>query len=153
EEARLIFLGVSQVTDLRHGATVLLDVGGGSVEVVLVVDGKAVELHSLKLGVARLTEQYLDSDPPRPRGIAKLRAFVEEQLEPALATASKRKVRRVVATSGTLMTLASMAAHRLGVHPGSQIHGLEVPSAAIGQLARDLARTDREQRLAMRGVD
>jgi exopolyphosphatase/guanosine-5'-triphosphate,3'-diphosphate pyrophosphatase len=153
EEARLIFLGVSQAIDLRGEPVLLLDVGGGSVEVVLVEGGKIAELHSLKLGVARLTEEYFDADPPRPRSVAKLAAFAAEELEPALATAARRKVRRVVTTSGTLQTLVSMAAHRLGVHPGTQIHGLEVPASEVRELARDLAQSDRETRLAMRGVD
>jgi exopolyphosphatase/guanosine-5'-triphosphate,3'-diphosphate pyrophosphatase len=46
-----------------------------------------------------------------------------------------------------------MAAHRLGVRPGAQLHGLEVPAEAISRLAGVLARADREERLAMRGID
>jgi exopolyphosphatase / guanosine-5'-triphosphate,3'-diphosphate pyrophosphatase len=153
EEARLILLGVSQAIDLRGEPTVLLDIGGGSVEVVLVEDGKAVEMHSLKLGVARLSEEFFDADPPRSRSLAKLRAHVEEVIGPALEAAARAKARRIVATSGTLLDLVSMAAHRLGVHPGNQIHGLEVPAAAVSQLAKDLAGTDREERAAMKGVD
>src|SRR5262245_29711601 len=80
EEARLIYLGVSQVVDLRR-PTLLLDIGGGSVEIVLVEQEKAVELHSVKLGVSRLTEEFLHTDPPRPRELAKLNARVEEELE------------------------------------------------------------------------
>jgi exopolyphosphatase/guanosine-5'-triphosphate,3'-diphosphate pyrophosphatase len=153
EEARLIHLGVAQVVDLKGAPTVILDVGGGSVEIVLVDHGRPVELHSLKLGVARTTEEYLSSDPPRAREVAKLEKYLRKELEPALATAAKRKARRVVGTSGTLLTLVSMAAHRLGVHPGAQIHGLEVPAEAVGQLKRGLVRADRDTRLAMRGMD
>src|SRR5258705_7364440 len=65
EEARLIHLGVAQVEDLDGPPTLLLDMGGGSVEIVLVADGRAVELHSLKLGVSRTTEAILSGDPPR----------------------------------------------------------------------------------------
>jgi exopolyphosphatase/guanosine-5'-triphosphate,3'-diphosphate pyrophosphatase len=153
EEARLIHLGVAQVEDLEGAPTLLLDVGGGSVEAVLVEGGKAVEFHSLKLGVSRITEGFLAWDPPRAKDIARLEAFLRAELEPALATAAKRKVRRVIGTSGTLLTLISMAAHRLGVHPGSQIHGLEVPAEAVSQLRRGLVRADRDTRLAMRGSD
>jgi exopolyphosphatase/guanosine-5'-triphosphate,3'-diphosphate pyrophosphatase len=153
EEARLIHLGVAQVEDLEGAPTLLLDVGGGSVEAVLVDGGKAVEFHSLKLGVSRITEGFLAWDPPRTKDIARLEAFLRAELEPALATAAKRKVRRVIGTSGTLLTLISMAAHRLGVHPGSQIHGLEVPAEAVSQLRRGLVRADRDTRLAMRGSD
>jgi len=153
EEARLIFLGVSQVADLDGAPTLLLDVGGGSVEVVLVADAKPVELHSLKLGVSRMTEHFLAHDPPRPRELARLEEHLRQQLEPALAAAAKRKVRRIAATSGTLLSLISMTAHRLGVHPGAQIHGLEVPADAVTRLARTLSRSDRDARLALRGMD
>src|SRR5262245_16317811 len=123
EEARLIYLGVAQVVDLNGPPSVILDIGGGSVEVVLIEKGRATELHSVKLGVSRMTEEFFENDPPRSREIAKLEKYLRVQLEPALAGAVKRKARRVVGTSGTLMTLVSMAAHRLGVHPGTQIHG------------------------------
>jgi exopolyphosphatase/guanosine-5'-triphosphate,3'-diphosphate pyrophosphatase len=153
EEARLIHLGVSQVEDLSGPPTLVLDIGGGSVEVVLVDGGKPVELHSLKLGVSRITEAFFTQDPPRAKEIGKLEAFLAEQLEPALVAAVKRRVRQVVGTSGTLLSLISMAAHRLGVHPGAQVHGLEVSADAIHGLRRALVRTDRDARLAMRGVD
>jgi len=153
EEARLIYLGVSQVVDLRRGPVLLFDVGGGSVELVLVDQGKAVELHSVKLGVARLTEEHLAADPPRPRELAKLTAHIEEELAGPLKTARKRKVTRVIGTSGTLLALVSMAAHKLGVHPGREAHGLEVPASAVSQLARQIVRADRTGRLEMRGMD
>lgn len=153
EEARLIHLGVAQVEDLDGPPTLLLDIGGGSVEIVYVEDGRAVELHSLKLGVARITERFLTGDPPRPKEIASLEEFLGVELAPALATAARRRVKRVIGTSGTLLTLISMAAHRLGVHPGAQVHGLAVPAEAISRLRRSLVRADREARLAMRGTD
>ncbi|HJQ96670.1 MAG TPA: Ppx/GppA phosphatase family protein [Candidatus Polarisedimenticolaceae bacterium] len=153
EEARLIYLGVSHVVDLRRGPVLLMDIGGGSVELVLVEHGAAVELHSVKLGVSRLTEEFLFSDPPRSREIAKLTAHVEEELAGPLKTARKRKVTRVVGTSGTLLALVSMAAYRLGVRPGREAQGLEVPAAAVAGLRRQLVKSDRIGRLAMRGMD
>jgi exopolyphosphatase/guanosine-5'-triphosphate,3'-diphosphate pyrophosphatase len=153
EEARLIHLGVAQVEDLDGPPTLLLDIGGGSVEIVIAEKARAPDLHSLKIGVARITEEFLSGDPPRPKNIARLEEFLRTALEPALATAAKRRVKRVIGTSGTALTLISMAAHRLGVHPGSQIHGLQVPAEAIARLRRALAGADREGRLAMRGMD
>jgi exopolyphosphatase / guanosine-5'-triphosphate,3'-diphosphate pyrophosphatase len=153
EEARLIHLGVAQVEDLEGPPTVVLDIGGGSVEIVVAEKGRAPDLHSLKLGVARITEEFLSGDPPRSKDVARLEEFLRIALEPALAAAAKRKAKRVIATSGTALTLISLAAHRLGVHPGSQIHGLEVPAEAVSRLRRALARSDRDGRLAMRGMD
>lgn len=153
EEARLIHLGVAQVEDLDGPASLLLDIGGGSVEVTLVEAGRPVELHSLKLGVSRITEAFLAGDPPRAKDVSRLEVYLRAELEPALAQAARRKVRRVIGTSGTLLTLISMAAHRLGVHPGPQINGLEVPAEALSQLKRILVRADRDTRLTLRGID
>ncbi len=55
EEARLVYLGVRHAIDLRKEPTLIVDVGGGSVELIHVCDEKPVALHSLKLGVARLS--------------------------------------------------------------------------------------------------
>src|SRR5262245_59316317 len=153
EEARLIHLGVSQVEDLDGSPTLVLDIGGGSVEIILAERGKAPELYSFKLGVARITERFLTEDPPRPKEVARLEKFLLAELEPALASAARRRVRRVIGTSGTMLSLISMAAHRLGVHPGSQVHGLAVPAEAVWRLRRSLVRADREGRLARRGMD
>jgi len=153
EEARLIHLGVAQVEDLDGPATLVMDVGGGSVEIVLAEKDRAPELHSFKLGVARITEAFLTEDPPRPKEVARLEKFLRAELEPALALASRRRVRRVIGTSGTLLTLISMAAHRLGVHPGAHVQGLAVPAEAVSRLKRSLVRADRASRLAMRGMD
>lgn len=153
EEARLIHLGVAQVEDLDGAPSVLLDIGGGSVEIVLVAEGRAVELHSLKLGVSRISEAFFSQDPPRSKEVRRLEEYLRTEMEPALAQAARRRVRRVIGTSGTVLTLISMAAHRLGVHPGAQIHGLQVPAEAIGNLRRSLVRADRDSRLAMRGTD
>jgi exopolyphosphatase/guanosine-5'-triphosphate,3'-diphosphate pyrophosphatase len=153
EEARLIHLGVAQVEDLVGPPTLLLDVGGGSVEIILAEKGRAPELHSLKVGVSRISEEFIGEDPPRAKEIDKLEKFLRAQLEPALAMAARRRVRRVIGTSGTALTLISMAAHHLGVHPGTQVHGLEVPAEAVSRLRRSLQRADRETRLRMRGMD
>jgi exopolyphosphatase / guanosine-5'-triphosphate,3'-diphosphate pyrophosphatase len=64
EEARLIFLAARHALGLDGGPHLLVDVGGGSVELVLVRDGRPLWMKSVKLGAARLVERYLTDDPP-----------------------------------------------------------------------------------------
>ncbi len=104
EEARLIYLGVRHAIDLRTAPTLIVDIGGGSVEFILTEQDKPVALDSLKIGVARLSERYLGEDPPTKKELAALEAYLAEQLEPVLALAAERKVRHVVGTSGTMLT-------------------------------------------------
>ena len=154
EEARLVWLGVSNSMDLRHEPALVLDAGGGSVEIIAVEGGQPTAMSSLKLGVARLTEAFVDSDPPSGRAMRKLRVHLDEQLGPVLEPLAARGIEKVIGTSGTMLSLIAMAAHRLGVHPGGgYLHNLEVPAAALLELHRALRNSDREKRLRMKGMD
>ena len=153
EEARLIWLGAVQAIDLRGEPSLILDIGGGSVELIVVEGGQPTALHSLKLGCARMTERFLKDDPPSAASVKKLEAHLRHELEPALHAAVRAGARRVIATSGTMLCLVSMAAHRLGVHPGKNLHGLTVDPAGIARLARLLRESDRERRARIKGMD
>jgi len=153
EEARLTWLAVSQSIDVSEGRSLIVDIGGGSVELILVDAARPVALHSLKLGVARLSDTFFDSDPPGGRALRGLRDHLDEELGPVVGALAGDRIDRLVGTSGTMLCLASMAAHRLGVHRGQQLHGLEVPAASISDLASTLRKADRTARLTMKGID
>jgi exopolyphosphatase/guanosine-5'-triphosphate,3'-diphosphate pyrophosphatase len=154
EEARLVWLGVANSLDLRSEPVLIVDAGGGSVEVIAVEGGQPTAMHSLKLGVARLSEAYLDADPPTERAFKRLRAHLDEQLRPVLEPLADRGIVRVVGTSGTMLSLIAMAAHRLGLHPGGNyVHNLAVPAEGLLDLHEALKRSDREKRLRMKGID
>jgi exopolyphosphatase/guanosine-5'-triphosphate,3'-diphosphate pyrophosphatase len=153
EEARLIWLGAVQAIDLRGEPAVILDIGGGSVELIVVEGGQPTALHSLKLGCARMTERFLSGDPPTARSVKVLDAHLRHELEPALHAARRAGARRVIATSGTMLCLVSMAAHRLGVHPGKTLHGVTVAPSEVARLAKTLRESDRERRVRLKGMD
>src|SRR5207245_6843376 len=79
DEARLIFKAARHALGLDGGPHLLVDVGGGSVELVLVRDGRALWMRSLPLGVARLTERFLLDDPPRTGQIRQLAKHLPPQ--------------------------------------------------------------------------
>jgi len=153
EEARLIALGVRHAVDLRGAPTLIVDAGGGSVELIVIDDDRVVALHSLKLGVARLSEQYLDTDPPSAKDIAALDAHLATQLEPVLSGITKRHIRRVVGTSGTLLNLIAMAGHAGGAAPNGHLNNFAVSAEQITRLRRLLVKADREERLRIEGLD
>ncbi len=153
EEARLTYLGVAQAVDLRGTPSLILDIGGGSVEVVLVEDGQPTAMHSLKLGVARLTETFLESDPPRAAELKALDKHLKQELDSVLDPIAARGVGRIVGTSGTMLALVAMAAQRLGTPPGTPVHHLEVPAFEIERLDDLLRVTDRAARLRIKGMD
>src|SRR6202040_2175146 len=89
DEARLIFQAARHALGLDGGPHLLVDVGGGSVELVLGRDGKPLWMRSVKLGAARLTERFLLDDPPTREQLNKLDAHLERAIGPLM-----RKARR-----------------------------------------------------------
>ena len=153
EEARLVYLGVRQAIDLRGAATLIVDAGGGSVELVLVEDDRPVALHSFKIGVARLSEQFVHRDSLGSNAVARLEAHLASALEPALSELAKRDIHRVVATSGTLLNLIAIAAHQRGEPPNGHLNNCVATAEEIAQLRRIVCKADREQRLKIKGLD
>ena len=76
EEARLIFVAARHAMGLEGGPHLLVDIGGGSVELVMVRDGEPMWMRSLRLGVSRISEQFLTDDPPTPRQVRDLEAHL-----------------------------------------------------------------------------
>ncbi|MFZ0890578.1 MAG: hypothetical protein WA005_19225, partial [Candidatus Binataceae bacterium] len=109
EEARLILVAARYAMGLDGGPHLLLDVGGGSVELVLVRDGVALWTRSMPLGVSRLTERFISRDPPSKSDVARLRHHLERALGHLLDNARYSGAIRVVGTSGTVNTLVAMA--------------------------------------------
>jgi len=153
EEARLVYLGVQHAIDLRQEPTLIVDIGGGSVELIHVQDEKPVALHSLKLGVARLSEKFLHTDPPSGKELTQLNAYLEAELEPILSRVAKRRVRRVVGTSGTLLNLVSIAGHARGEPPDNHLNNFAVSAEEITRARRVVVKADREERLRIKGLD
>jgi exopolyphosphatase/guanosine-5'-triphosphate,3'-diphosphate pyrophosphatase len=153
EEARLIHLGVRHAIDLRGPATLVLDAGGGSVELILSEDDKPISLHSLKIGVARLSEQFVGEHALGSQGMARLEAHLAQHLDPVLTSLTKHEIRRVVGTSGTMLNLVSIAAHVRGEPPDGHLNNCAATPEEITHLRRLLAKADREERLRIKGLD
>jgi exopolyphosphatase/guanosine-5'-triphosphate,3'-diphosphate pyrophosphatase len=153
EEARLIYLGVRHAVDLSGKPTLIVDIGGGSVEFILIERGEPVSLESYKIGVARLSERFFRNDPPEADEVKALEAYLVEQLDPMLADFRKRGVRRVVGTSGTMLNLVAIAGHHQGEAPELHLNAFAVTSAEIAKVRRQLARASRDERLRIKGLD
>lgn len=84
EEARLAVRSVRKHFPLSDRPIALVDIGGGSLEVVLMAGGMIEEMHSLPLGAVRLTEQYVHDDPLSPDGWKDLRRAIDRALRKRL---------------------------------------------------------------------
>src|SRR5216684_3060393 len=152
DEARLIFQAAHHALGLDGGPHLLVDVGGGSVELVLVRDGRPLWMRSVKLGAARLTEQYLTEDPPTHAHLARLEAHLEREIGALMRKARQAGVVRAVGTSGTINTLVAMARSARGEELG-RLHGATASVREIADLQRDLVEANAALRVELPGMD
>ncbi len=143
-EAALTFRAVVEsFSEARHGDLVVVDIGGGSTEVVLARDGRPTSARSLPLGSVRLTEQHVRQDPIAPDELASLRAAVTG----GLAGIPFPRGGTVVGVAGTVTSLAAMA-EAMATYDPARVHGYRLSRAALdAQIARLAAsrQADREQ--------
>jgi exopolyphosphatase/guanosine-5'-triphosphate,3'-diphosphate pyrophosphatase len=108
EEAELSFRGAVNELDSTAGPFVIVDLGGGSTEVVLGTDTVQASF-SADIGCVRLTERCLHSDPPTAAEVAAAREVVRERLGEALRAVPVEQARTWVGVAGTMTTVAALA--------------------------------------------
>ena len=123
EEARLTYLGATAARDPEDGTPlVVIDIGGGSTELVAGARGE-VDFHvSTQIGVVRHTERHIASDPPATEELAALAREVRSGLEGAAPAEVRSRVRAAIAVAGTATTTAAidleLEPSRPGAHRG-----------------------------------
>jgi exopolyphosphatase / guanosine-5'-triphosphate,3'-diphosphate pyrophosphatase len=153
EEARLIYLAVKYSMALQEAPTIIVDVGGGSVELVLANRNGLLQAKSLKLGAIRLADQFLAKTPPTEAMLNGLEESVTGQLERALAAFKLKGAPAVVATSGMAGNLAEVIHLRHAGRPLTQLNLASVALKDLLVLEKDLARSSAKERLAIPGLD
>jgi exopolyphosphatase/guanosine-5'-triphosphate,3'-diphosphate pyrophosphatase len=146
EEGRLAFVGASKAFDLHKGAYAVLDVGGGSSELVLTAHGKIKRIISWPIGAVRLTERFGGPALAPTQGYKAMKDFLDKLLDRGLRRAHD-PVRAVVATGGTLTSLALIQAAAQATQQPERAGARTVPThdrAAVGKLVQgmELARKD-----------
>jgi exopolyphosphatase/guanosine-5'-triphosphate,3'-diphosphate pyrophosphatase len=153
EEARLIYLGVRRSIDLSGLPTLVVDVGGGSVE--LIVGNRESMLHgqSLKLGAIRLKDQFLKHDPPTKGMLRDLQHAVDQPLKAVFQQFRTKRFERLVATSGMAANLTDIIyLHRTG-RPVPQLNMATITFKELEAIESLLKRSSLKERLAIPGLD
>ncbi|MGH9178960.1 MAG: HD domain-containing protein [Acidimicrobiales bacterium] len=153
EEADLIFRAVQASVLIDPGPALCLDLGGGSLEVVVGDAMSEVFGTSVKLGVARVTAELVRNDPPRQGDLRRLRTRMEEVLGPVAVEVASFKPRMMIGTSGSLCDLARMAVvQETGTVPIS-INQHHVGRAALEAVHEELVSLPTAQRRKLAGLD
>jgi exopolyphosphatase/guanosine-5'-triphosphate,3'-diphosphate pyrophosphatase len=153
EEARLIFLAAAHAVDFRRQRPIVIDVGGGSVEIIAGQGNQVRWIESLKLGVVRLTERFLRSDPPEPREIAALQSHLDRTLAPVFRRARRFRPSLLVGTSGTLLNLTAMAAALETGKTPARIHNRTLTLRRLGAVRERVLAYDADRRSELVGLD
>jgi exopolyphosphatase/guanosine-5'-triphosphate,3'-diphosphate pyrophosphatase len=150
-EAHLIYQGVRRAVDLAEPA-LMVDIGGGSTEFIVATAAEVFLETSVKAGAARMTEQFISTDPVAAEELARLKAHYRTMLEPVYEAAREHGVREVVGSSGTMENLAQVCLNRFG-DGGRSIFQQAFDAAAFREVATALINTERAEREAMDGID
>jgi exopolyphosphatase/guanosine-5'-triphosphate,3'-diphosphate pyrophosphatase len=153
EEARLIFLGVQNSVALPEQPTLVIDVGGGSVELIVGNRDRIFHARSLKLGAIRMKDLYLIKTPASKSMLRELEEAVELQLRTALGPYKTKRVDGVIATSGMAGNLAEVIYLQRTGRPLPQLNLAKISAKEIAGLEKRLADSPLKARLAIPGLD
>ena len=160
EEAHLIYLAVRQAIDLSShpngegsGPSLIVDIGGGSCELIVGTNSKPLLLESFKLGAARLTELFVQSDPISRKNLEALEKHIRKTLKPSIEAIRGHDVQRVIGTSGTMENLARMCIFQHGEEAVRQRLTTEMTRGDFEIVYKKLLRLPLAERRKLPGLD
>jgi exopolyphosphatase/guanosine-5'-triphosphate,3'-diphosphate pyrophosphatase len=153
EEARLIYLAALHSVHLEGRRALVVDIGGGSVELALGAGERIEWAASEKLGVLRMTERFVGGDPIPPRDERRLAAHVKERVASHAERARAAGFDIVVGTSGTILALGSLAHAAQAGSPPESLHHLTVSASALRELRKRLVTSTFKERRRLPTMD
>jgi exopolyphosphatase / guanosine-5'-triphosphate,3'-diphosphate pyrophosphatase len=151
EEAELAALSALNNFDMEGIRYAMVDIGGGSVEIVTSLGNHIEEIYSLELGAIVLTENYITSDPVRRIDYQRMRGRIRKTLKAAFAR-EEFPVQCLVGSGGTMTSIAAMVMAMRKEEYGS-IHGYEVLRSEIVHLLAMLLRKELKERRSISGLN
>ena len=153
EEAELSFSGAVETINGLSGRVLLVDLGGGSTELVLgsAGSGHARAAYSMDVGSVRMTERHLHDDPPTAEQIQAVVADVNAAIDEASADVPIADADALVGVAGTITTVAAMVLG-LEVYDSDAIHGARISGSQIGDATERLATMTHDERAAVRVI-
>ena len=147
EEAALSFDGATRGLDPAQGPFLVMDIGGGSTELVLGTASPQAAL-SVDVGCVRLTERHLADDPPTPAQVAAATADVDAALALVRAAVPVEQARTAVGLAGSVTTVAAVAL-ALEAYDAERIHLSRICAADVADVAARLLAMTRAERAAL----
>ena len=150
QEANFGFLGAAHGLPVEHG--VVLDVGGGSLQIVHFRNRRMERSWSLPLGALRLSDRFLKADPPGRGEMRSLKEYVYERLQRA-GVESLAADEHLIGTGGTIRNLGKMDRRAQTEYPISRLHGYVVERPRADDVTSVLAKTPGNARGRLPGLN
>jgi exopolyphosphatase / guanosine-5'-triphosphate,3'-diphosphate pyrophosphatase len=154
QEAELIYQGVKSALSIGRKPVLILDIGGGSVELIIANDRQIYWKQSFEIGAQRLLDLFVKHDPILPEEVQSLKIYLHTQLESLASSMAEHQPKIMVGSSGSFETLCYIDALRKGiVSPESSPHTEEEISLAdFYSIYREILQKKREERLTIPGM-
>jgi len=153
EEARLIHLAAVYGVSIPGDAAVVVDIGGGSVEITRGTGLDVDTGRSFKLGVIRLTERFVKSDPIEPRDERRMLKHINAEIGEYLDQIAAAGFDRVIGTSGTILSLGAIISMQQGRPPGAPLRNRHVSAKQLHRVRKELLALDLGKRLRVPGLE
>ena len=151
EEARLVFLAVLSGLTPSKGHSIVVDIGGGSTEIISGEGETGTQVMSLELGCVRLTERMVRSDPPSEAELEKIRAHVLEVFAEKLSGFDAAGIERAIGVGGTVTAFGALDLG-LAKYDPSRIENHHLTRERISSIGKQLCSIPLSQRRDLAGV-
>jgi len=151
EEARLSFRSAVAHFDMGVGRSVIVDIGGGSLELALTAEGVIERLGSLPFGAIRLTEEFMPNGVT-PKGVRRLRRAVADGIREQIPRRDWRGS-QLIGSGGTFTNLAGIYLARQGILTARSVHAAHIPRADLEHILDMLSEMTPEERRQVPGLN
>ncbi len=153
KEAQLIGHAVMHGMALGESTSLVMDIGGGSTEFVILNNSEFYYLVSRKIGVSRMTADYVKSDPIKKKEIKAIYDHYKKELTMLNGQVEQYKPDTLIGSSGTMQNIAAMIAAHKGHDVSLTLNEFEYTADDFFQFYESFIGLDRKQRLKTKGLD
>lgn len=153
KEAELIGHAVMHGMALEQTPSLVMDIGGGSTEFVILDRHEVLHTVSRKIGVSRMSADFVKHDPIKKKEITALRNYYKKQLSVLSGPVSTHEPDVLIGSSGTMQNIATMIAKRNNEHVDITLNEFEYSAEDFREFYKEFIRMDKKQRLKTKGLD
>ncbi|WP_240894647.1 Ppx/GppA phosphatase family protein [Fodinibius halophilus] len=153
KEAELIGRAIQHAVSFEDETVLMVDIGGGSVELIIGDNETITFSTSKKLGVARMAGLFVDNDPITETEIDQLCDHFKKELSDVFEAVDAYDIKTIIGSSGTMENIADMIANEESITASVTLNGLEYPTSCFQEFYDYFIKLDRDSRLDQKGLD